>query len=415
MKIMKYTERNPRVVPYYILAFLSLLLASSCTRTVDPPPAVGKQLPYTGGATKTLLQLLDSLPNVTLYKTAYLRSDLPAYIDSLRNGDSIAPYTLFVPTDAAFKAAGYSADSIQRAPVALLDTLVRYLAVTGNFPPPGNLLKLGGINSNPLMYPDPNLTRSQVPGVFNTTTPYFYTLNIAYSGNALLLNGRQVSAQAKAVYGTNGTIYCIDSLVTKPFYEIYQVLSMDTSFRFFMAALSISDSIYVPDILPWVDTSALVLSSSAFGFVPFSVVFAPDNNAFRKAGFQSIQDIYNYIYNSALVLGGGLPYDMTNMDSILTNHIMAFGLTGTGFGRSYIYTHDILADPSLAIVNQYTNTGVLQAINVYNISFQVNGSQITVHRQDFPGGRGADVIQPSDITTLNGVIHRVDNLLLPTP
>jgi hypothetical protein len=40
---------------------------------------------------------------------------------------------------------------------------------------------------------------------------------------------------------------------------------------------------------------------------------------------------------------------------------------------------------------------------------------VVVHRDDIPGGRAVNIIAPHDITTLNGIVHRVDNLLWPTP
>jgi hypothetical protein len=134
--------------------------------------------------------------------------------------------------------------------------------------------------------------------------------------------------------------------------------------------------------------------------------FVPSNNAFRKAGMFTYTDVTNYIDTSSTVIAGWF-YDQnynvipTNMDSIIFKHSSA----------GMFYTQDILADPSL---DKYVeNTGGNGTF--LGLLFSNNNGQVVIHRQDFPNGRAATVIAPHDITTFNGVVHTVDNLLLPTP
>ncbi|HEY8955749.1 fasciclin domain-containing protein [Chitinophaga sp.] len=398
---------------------LCLQLLSACTKTEEPPKRVGEELPYTGGATRSLAQLLDSIPEASIYRAAFSRTTVQQYMDSLSEGVIKSPYTLFVPTDKAWQAAGYTKENINTVPVAELDTIIRYLAVAGGMP--ANNSVFGGVTFYPLMYSDGSLTRTMVPGPFNPALAYFYRLSAGIYNGALQLNGKQVS-KTPAIAATNGTIFMIDSLVIKPFYESYQVLAADTSFSFYMAAMRKNNALYEEKgiigtsytFIQFNDTVPLVLTSglTSPGTDPIAIVFAPDNNAFRKAGFNSIADINSYIDRSALASSPDGTQMLTNMDSILVNHRLLSNFTNNSNTRlnpnyTYLYTG--------GLANGYY-PGKLDNRNALGAIFITrNNGQIILHRQDAPSGRGAVITGPSDITTLTGVIHRVDNLLLPTP
>jgi uncharacterized surface protein with fasciclin (FAS1) repeats len=246
-------------------------------------------------------------------------------------------------------------------------------------------------------------------------------LKAAIYNGALQLNGKQVS-KAPAIEATDGTIWMIDSLVRKPFYESYQVLASDTSFSFYMAAMRKSNEIYnekgtignYVENIQFNDTVPCVLTrgSNTPGTDPFAIVFAPDNNAFRKAGFNSIADINSYIDKSVLASSPPGTQLLTNMDSILVNHRLLINYANNSNVRlnanfSYLYTSELANG---YFQQKLDNGSALGAIFIT----QSNG-QVILHRQDAPSGRGAAIISPADITTLTGVIHRVDNLLLPIP
>ncbi|MFY0255218.1 fasciclin domain-containing protein [Chitinophaga sp. 30R24] len=394
----------------YINSLMLLVLMVACTKTEEPPKPIGKPFPYTGDATKSLTALLDAIPEATIYKAAFNRSGIQRYMDSISGGVKQAPYTLFVPTDKALLAAGYTADM----PFAMADSLVRYLALPGNFPVNMGTMP-NGTSFYPLMYPDPQLRRT-MPTVYTKSWPYFYCITVGFSGNSLLLNGKVVKVNAKAIAATNGTIFMIDSLVTKPQDEMYEVLTRDTAFSFYMAALRRSNDLYkqkgiLGDIynITFNDTSMLMLGPSTYtpGSQSFAVLFVPVNDAFRKAGFHSIDDINAYIGKSVLASSGNGTQLLTNMDSVLANHRLLYAFGGVNTGCSYLYTSDLLTSPYSARDNGSSIGGA--------IIFQHSGSTITLHRQDALLGRGATIIGQSDITTLNGVVHRVDNLLLTTP
>lgn len=400
---------------------VSLLLISSCTKTEDPPRKVGEEIPYTA-PTKTLEQLLDSLPDCTLYKAMYKRSGLKPYIDSINGINTGTPFTLFVPTDKALSAAGYTMDGINAAAPTILDSVVLYLSLSGNFRTDPHVP--AGTTTLTLMQPDPNLVRTTIPTVFTAWQPYVYLLTPDFQNNALWLNGKKVSNTTAPLPAINGCLYRIDSLVQKPFYEMYQAVTMDTTLSYYLAALRINDSLYQEKgilgsagyNIQYNDTAGLMLVPGDAGQALFGVLLAPTNNAFRKAGFQSVEDIRTYVNNSALASSSGNTQMLTNLDSILSYHQLLYGYFNSvvgawvGQGSAYIYTRDMLNNPYMAQTWYKTSN-----ISMNNVFFQDAGGRIAVHRIDAPAGRAAVITSNADFPTLNGVLHHVDDLLLPNP
>ena len=409
---------------------LCLLTAAACRKTEDPPIKVGGQLPYKDSLTKSLTQVLDSLPESSLYKAILKRSDLQHYMDSLANGSVNVPYTLLVPTDKALTAAGYTMDAIQAAPVEKLDTLIRYLSLPGSLNP--NTWLQTGLNLNPLMYPDFTLSGSAGGFPFGGFA-YYYTINVSFASGALWLNGHKVSGQALPIAATDGTIFRIDTLVQKPVGEVYQLLNADTSYSYYMAAMRINDSLYTAQGIIgapyfnvcYCDTCSLQFSNpdnTGAGINPFAVVLAPTNDAFRKAGFQTIGDISQYVNNSALASAPYGTFMLTNMDSVLQNHQFLYGFLITldlfsGYfytitNGNYVYTNDMLNDPTIV---QYSiiPAGITTKFHLNNVVFRNEGGRPVAYRIDNPAGPGAALTDPDNITALNGVIHRVDHLLMP--
>ena len=81
--------------------------------------------------------------------------------------------------------------------------------------------------------------------------------------------------------------------------------------------------------------------------------------------------------------------------------------TFSAFGN-YVYTTDMANNPTLVQRSADPGDGTLHLFN--NVFFENRGGQIVVHRADKPSIT-ANIVGPSNVTTLNGVLHRVDNLL----
>ena len=55
------------------LLVLVLLIAAgmnACRKKEDPPIKIGQELPYNENVTKSLVELMDSIPEATLYRSA---------------------------------------------------------------------------------------------------------------------------------------------------------------------------------------------------------------------------------------------------------------------------------------------------------------------------------------------------------
>lgn len=409
-------------IAFAILA-LGTLALTSCTKADDPSQPVGQAIPFTSATTQTVTRILDSLPNTTFFDSAYRHAGMEAYLDSLRAGVNGSPFTIFVPTDNAFQAAGFTLQQIGQTSKFVLDSLLFYLTVRGSYTYHDFDSLAGNAIFNTLLT-DPNIQRTLGPS-FSTGNPYQYQLHVGVKNGTLWLNGTPVKTAAQIVQGTDGVVWTSDQMVQKPFLETYQVLTQDTTYSFYMAALHISDSIYHSPLnysmgYFFSDTLGLQLKSGQ----PYITVLAPTNQAFRNAGFSGIQDIYTYIGKSATLSEGGVDalgrYVRTNLDSILDLHRLGYG-PYTNFANPYftvlLHTNDMLYNSTVNnMLIWYAQSYDAPQTNVYtDVDFLNNNGQVVAHRADAPGGRAVNIIAPHDVTTLNGIVHRVDNLLLPTP
>lgn len=406
----------------FLLVACALLWVSisSCAKKEEPPRTIGNELPYTDNVTKSLSEIIDSIPQASVYAAAFHRSSVQAYMDSLRMGVANAPYTLLVPSNDAMSAAGYTLEKVKTLPLPVIDTLVRYLSLPGTltgYTPTYS----GSTYYVPLMYPNGTLQRSVVPSPFSNYNPYYYLLAVAFRDNNMYLNGWQVSKQAAAVPATNGAVYLIDTVIRKPELELCQLIAADTSLSFYLAAMRKNNEVYSrqgelgDNYYNTVYNDTVVLTATTVLGIPqpteapVTTVFAPDNNAFRKAGFTSIEAINDYIEQSAAATGDPYNLLLTNMDSILVQHRVLYGYAVQYIpykqGYNPLFTPDLRYSPSAQDNSELGGA----------IFFQVSNGNVVIHRKDKPNGRGAQVTAGSDINALNGVLHKVDNLLLPTP
>lgn len=397
------------------LILIIIIGAVSCTKTDEPSHPVGKPLPYTGVVNRTIGQLLDSLPDCTFFDSAYKRAGLALMVDTQWQKKAV-PYTLFVPTDDAFKAAGYTLQQIGQMTPAQLDSLVYYWTTVGNYNT-SSLDSFAGSSGVVTLLKDPKLKRTLSSPGFTVNNPYLYRLYVAMANGTLWLNGIPVRSNPQSISAINGVVWRVDKLVEKPMLETYQVLRGDTTYRYYLTALRSSDSVYKSNFTTsyFRDTTSLMVRQSQF---PLTVL-APTNDAFRRAGFPDVGSIRQYIAQSLAAVNNG--YDLnwkpiqTNMDSILD--LCRIGYS-PGRNAAIAFTVFYLND---FLFNRGVDNSLIVPADGYNpafysgIFFQPQKGQVTVHRMDALSGRAVNIVDPSNINTLNGVVHRVDNLLLTTP
>ena len=102
----------------YWTALLLFLAIAGCTKVAPLHSLVTPD--NTPDTTRDVRKTLDSVPGFHLFALACNRA-------SITNGlDPAGFYTLFIPTDSAMTAAGFTADVISNMPVDSLASLVKY-------------------------------------------------------------------------------------------------------------------------------------------------------------------------------------------------------------------------------------------------------------------------------------------------
>src|ERR1700744_3621053 len=110
------------ILPITLISVLWL----SCQKHEEPPIPVGNAIKYSGQILGSIDSALQKSP-YTLFYAAWKKSG----IDSVAL--NAANLTIYVPTDSAFTAAGYTASKINSLSKAVLDSLVAFHMVYGTY------------------------------------------------------------------------------------------------------------------------------------------------------------------------------------------------------------------------------------------------------------------------------------------
>jgi uncharacterized surface protein with fasciclin (FAS1) repeats len=205
-----------------------------------------------------------------------------------------------------------------------------------------------------------SIAASGIPTASNTAIKSAANIDlyVTKNNNGVFINGATVT-QAD-VMATNGIIHVINKVLMPPSGNIVEVAQGNPNFSFLVAAVLRASQGQT--------NVANVLSGDG----PFTV-FAPTNQAFMDAGFANVAAIQ--------------AADPATLTSILTYHVIA--------GR--IFSTDLVDNSTPPTVNGANVTITL------NGGAKVKGAKNT----------SASNISPADLVTTNGVIHVIDQVLLP--
>lgn len=295
---------------------------TSCDKDDDNamPPASG-----------TISSQVAANADFSLLESAVTKAGLNATLDGT------GPFTVFAPNDAAFTASGVTSTVIGSLSSDQLKTILLYHTI-------GSKIMAADVPAGP----NARVITASGDSVFVTK-----------NANAVYINGVKVASADIAA--SNGVIHVIERVLMPPAGNIVQVASADTSLSYLVAAVvrASTGSTNVAGILS--GTSILT-------------VFAPTNDAFRKAGFATIGAI-----NAA---------DPNTLTSILTYHVVP--------GR--VFSSDLVdaAQPATASGGNVT-------IGITDSGATVKGTTNTT----------ASNITAANIMATNGVVHLIDQVLLP--
>jgi uncharacterized surface protein with fasciclin (FAS1) repeats len=230
---MKQTLRSL----FFVTALGALVITSSCKKDDDPIPAP------TPTPTPTVAGYVTADTSFSILLAAVKKAALDGALN-----DATKTWTVFAPTNAAFRAAGISLTTIDGYTPAqvtsVLTPLLTYHVLTTK------VLAAG-------------VPVSDAVATLNTKS-----LFASRNTNGVFLNGVKVAAADVPV--SNGVIHAIGSVLTPPTKNIAEIAigpAGDTTFSFLVAAV--------------VRSGLAGVISGAGKFT----VFAPTNNAFRAAGF----------------------------------------------------------------------------------------------------------------------------------
>jgi transforming growth factor-beta-induced protein len=305
---------------------VSLLLVWACDRDIQP------QTSQPSGAririNQSITEVVVNSPNFTLLKAAVVKAGLA---DALATGN----LTVFAPTDAAFKAAGLAtADAINRVEVGALRNILLYHVIgTERF------------------------FEDRIPEQLSGFTTLQGSQLYPARKGGLSVNGVPVS-QAD-LEANNGVIHVIDQVLMPPAGNTIEVAVSNPNLTFLVAALQRASQGEVNLIQ--------ALATGTF------TVFAPTDDAFKAAGFPTIESVRAVAPN---VLSGILRYHVVG-DRRFTTQLSGGMLTTLQGGKLSTTTV-----PGRTIVQGLGNS------------------------------KPSTVIIPN-IATLSGAVHVIDQVLLP--
>ncbi|RBL89441.1 fasciclin domain-containing protein [Chitinophaga flava] len=403
-----------RRIIFFILAFVGLIMA--CRKTEFQRPPVGEKVPYVETATSDFNTLLERSTQKLFY-AAWKRSHIDSLLKSLGSG---VRFTILAPDDAAMTAAGFTADKIATAKVADLDSLLLFHVMSEYVDSATLIGQQGNVRHKSLLRDrtiKETVTRlgSQVP--FPEAYAYKLYLGVATDGS-LLINGKK-SGKITPVYARNGVIYPINKPLVRPNKTVIDVINTDPRFSILSGLLKAMDSKWEEVSYGWFERNQYAgLGIEGGDIVSNDAFFAPTNEAFKKAGFNSVEDLMTLNERSMPYLDEDLG-EMRN-GLFVTDSLLAYSRwgrmysprssNGGGSGVPAMFWSNDLNNAMLSTFALVTSGSNAVPIYFMTLDFGTNGEQITVKVKG--SSHAAANIVEADIPTLQGPFHAVDNLIL---
>jgi len=355
------------------LVLLGAVLLQACNKEyeyVDPtPPSINKEGP-TG--TVTLNELINSDTSFSFLKAAIDKADLAAVLD---NPD--LRLTLFAPDNNAFRRSFIAMglppviQVIDQLDAATVRSIVSY-HLASEYLPAQNI---------PTLFP--NL---QYPTFLNPAPQLSPLLRLTIfpsrSANGAFVNNIPITAfDAEA---SNGVLHRVAALVAPPSKSLYEIVAADTSLSFLVAALNRADSGRTT-----IEDGSFTEAAKSIG--ANLTVFAPTNTAFRQ-----------------FLAGNGLPpaeaafayLPVTTVRGIIAYHVLGVRAFSVNMPTAPTFIKTLL------------NSGIPSHPGV-SVAVKFNGPVVTNFQVTGVGNGGAATVVAMDWNATNGVLHKIDRVLLP--
>ena len=347
----------------------SCLLLFSCNKDLAKPVPT----PYVPPAGSTIMSLLDGA-NFTLLKAAVTRAGLNTALNTPTN-----VFTVFAPDDAAFAASGISLPVINGLPVATLTSILQYHLIGGQ------RLAAASIRDQ---FPNNQMQSMLMIAPPSAQLPPGYRMPLSISRRGTAAWANQIPVKQADVQASNGVIHVVAGMLAPPDSVLAQIMAVDPSYSYLMAAVARADA----GPPPGAPQLAPLLANALANFT----VFAPTNEAFIAA-------------YTALGLGAAGPITPQSVNllpsatvwGIVAYHVQGFRTFSVNLAQGASTINSILGGPP---------TAPPQIFNVTGAGVQVRGPGNVIPGTTTPYSANVTVANKHAI---NGVIHRVDAVLLP--
>lgn len=404
--------------PIHILTFCLLFFTlASCRKKEFMPEVEGQPVPHPE-ITTSLKEVLNAAP-YTLFKAAWERSNMDQLMKE--RGDK-AYYTLLVPTNEAFIADGLTLEKINNTEPALLDSILLYHTLSGALNPEDVKDRADNYAGKSLLE-NPNLRVKPAVTGSALFEPYFYLQYLKLTNNELYINGKKAGS-IPAIPAKNGVLWPVNRVLHKPTKTIFQVLEDDGRFGMYLELNARTDALFaeltygsfIHDF-----TRGLKVMDMGYFNITFHSVFAVTDDAFRKAGFNTVDEMMELNNRNPLPYVDWDTYSVKG--GLATDTLVGYHRWGTFFshdepnvGRgttnaTNFYSNDL----NNTVLSDYTvvTAGFPTPFPEYKmpLDFNTEGGvvKVKVKGSDYPA---ASVIE-ADINTIMGPVHVVDRLLLP--
>jgi uncharacterized surface protein with fasciclin (FAS1) repeats len=309
---MKRLSAKPRI--YFLIVILVTVSVISCNK--DSNPGINAQ-------TSTLAYVLANGTNTTIFNSAVIKGGL----DTPFNSPSI--FTLFVPNDQACIQSGYSQTVVNAFTRDEARKWVLYQTYAGTAL---TLESFIGKSEQKLIMADGD------------------SAFVTGDSNRTFVNGFQMLNSELAT--ANGAMLALQYVLTAPKKNLDQLVGSDTSLSFLNEAIELASP--VPDSL------STMLSTGG----PF-LLLAPDNNAFRKLGYNSPADLSSANPDSlrSMILLSMIPqrlfsYDIMDSSTYKTvsDSTIQFIITGL---QAKVQVLGSAVSPNVTTINTMAVNGVL--------------------------------------------------------
>jgi len=393
---MLQINKKNRFLSLFILIVASFFMLPSCNKEFD---SAGGEITFPpNGTTPTLATLLDAA-DMTIFKAAVTKAGL---ISTLAN--TSLRFTVFAPNDAAMTASGISLAVVNALPVSSIVPLIQYHIIPQEVKAAAIPTTFPNLQYPTLFNPAPSLS-----SLLRLTTFPSRRTNGAWVNNIPIV--------ATDIIAVNGVMHKTALVVAPPSRYLWDRINTDPDLTYLKAAIQRADEGVA---------AASTLQAGLQNIGANLTIFAPSDAAFKALLTAQITGYLVFtgtdpvtaaaqataLASSPTVFSNPLLANVltpTNVKGIVVYHILGsraftnnFPTTTTSYPT--LLNGAIAAHPGIAITATFTGPSVTAA-TVKGIA-NASASAIAINPTPDPNGT-------SDQHFLNGVIHKINQVLLP--